>query len=417
MKILPSTFLFTFTFLLTEALWGANLTAPISFPSAQVLPKGIRNIQYNGILAGANDKYSDEGASVNVGYKLNRELTWRDLLSTEEDTYKKSEVVGGLRYLNQGLDTIAGRASGVVNVALDVHVPVLAVGVTRKLTTAIAVPIVNYHTHVDTGSVAYSNLNSVADFYTRDGEGDTVTEAETKFLNAVNEKLAQYNYRPIKNKKATVLADIKLVNKYQLSKKRDYAIALLNTIVLPTGQTKDVNTLIDISPGDGQPDVGFGAIVDYYASPSWTLSWSVNYTAQLSDHQALRIPERPDTKLTPDIDFYTDRDLGDKMSMFLAAQYNPLETLSLGLGIGLAYKERDKYTGNRFSQQRYDWLAIETEQNMQSAQVGLTFSTIPLYRAKRFPVPFKVSLNHTRIPSGKNVVQDPITTLQFHGYF
>ena len=80
-------------------------------------------------------------------------------------------------------------------------------------------------------------------------------------------------------------------------------MALLNTIVLPTGQTKDVNTLVDISPGDGQMDVGFGVIVDYYASPSWTLSWSADYTAQLSDHQALRIPERPDTKLTPDIDF------------------------------------------------------------------------------------------------------------------
>ena len=110
-------------------------------------------------------------------------------------------MIGGLNYLDEDLDGIAGRSSGVVNVAVDVHVPVLAVGVTRKLTTAIAVPIVNYQSNIDTGSVAYSNLNYVADYYTRDGEGDVVTDAETKFLNAVNEKLAQYNYSPIENKR------------------------------------------------------------------------------------------------------------------------------------------------------------------------------------------------------------------------
>ena len=89
MKIFNLVVLIVSPLILGETLWAANLTAPISFPTAQVLPKGVRNVQYNGILAGANDKYDDNGATVNVGYKLNRELTWRDLLSTEEDIYKK----------------------------------------------------------------------------------------------------------------------------------------------------------------------------------------------------------------------------------------------------------------------------------------------------------------------------------------
>ena len=87
------------------------------------------------------------------------------------------------------------------------------------------------------------------------------------------------------------------------------------------------------------------------------------------------------------------------------------------MAYGVSYKERDKYTGTLFPQHRYDWLAIETEQYMQTAQLGLTFSTVPLYKAKRFAVPFQLALNHTRVPAGKNVGKDPVTVLQFHGYF
>ena len=57
------------------------------------------------------------------------------------------------------------------------------------------------------------------------------------------------------------------------------------------------------------------------------------------------------------------------------------------------------------------------EQSMQSLLLQVDFSTIPLFKEKKFPVPLKLTLNHALVVGGKNVSKDPRSSLDFALFF
>ena len=88
----------------------------------------------------------------------------------------------------------------------------------------------------------------------------------------------------------------------------------------------------------------------------------------------------------------------------------------LWFGVYLSIQNKDIYRGSKFSQERYEWmsnLGQAPEQSMQSLLIQADFSTIPLFKEKKFPVPLKLTLNHSLILDGKNVSKDPRSSLDF----
>ena len=138
---------------------------------------------------------------------------------------------------------------------------------------------------------------------------------------------------------------------------------------------------------------------------------------ELADKVAGRVPFRADSRLTPDKDYSIKRDIGDSSMYQVAIKYENELGINTGAAYALQYKEADTFRGSLYEQKRYDWMAAGTIQNMQSAQVYLGYSTLPLFHQKRFPVPLQLGINHTRVLSGKNVTEDPLTALKFSMFF
>ena len=44
--------------------YAGDLKAPFSLPSARVLPKGVRNLSYKGLMVTAENKFNAEGTSL-----------------------------------------------------------------------------------------------------------------------------------------------------------------------------------------------------------------------------------------------------------------------------------------------------------------------------------------------------------------
>ena len=397
-----------------ETTLAGNLKAPVTYPSAKVLPRGVRNLRYMGVFTGANSKFSNSHESIDTGNAFVSKVTWNNLISSKATATEQAELQGYL--LSKGVGDFnqqVGETSGALDVDATVQVPVLAYGVTDKLTLALAVPIVTLNVRVDTGFVANDHFDAITE-----GLADSANEVKGQEIDratqdAINSKARAFHYDELLSEdKTTRIGDIKLASKYQLHKEALYSLTVQTDLTLPTGRQHDLNKLLDAPTGDGQMDVGAHLLSEFNLFKDFSLLALVGYTAQLPDHTAVRVPTTSVSSLSADIDLDAKRDLGDIVTTQLGANYHIWNGLAVRGAWGFQYKARDSYTGTRYDSHRYEFLSLNTEQYMHSAQVGLGYSTLRLFRQKRFPLPLEVNLNHSRVVSGKNVINDPITSLE-----
>ncbi len=404
-------------FFIFPSAHGGNLSAPVSFDNAKVLPKGVRNLRYNSIYAGANEKFSSAGSIVPVGNAFNVNVSYNKLIDGQDSKLQKGLFQGYLNREGKNLDSSAGETTGVVNVEVDAKVPVFAMGVTRKWTAAIIVPIVTIKTNVGTGFIASESFKKLANKLVRDGKKFKAEEARDKSNKAIDNKIEKYNYRPLRNQVKDVLGDIRLVNKVQLTNKKNHAIALTGSLVFPTGKESDIDEVVDPTAGDGQIDYGMGIVADWYFNSQLSFSGKIAYMVQAPDTTAKRIPEVFDSTLTPDIDPQVKRDLGNMAYASLGASYLTDLGISLKSQYSFQYKEEDTYRGSKYSFERYGWMGLDTRQSIHTFQVSIGYSTLSLFKRKIFPLPLEINFALARPLAGKNVTKDTTVVAEAAIYF
>jgi hypothetical protein len=221
----------------------------------------------------------------------------------------------------------------------------------------------------------------------------------------------------LQDQSRTDIGDITLLAKYQTYKEGNTTAAITGTIVAPTGPQPDVNNLIDLAPGDGHFNLGVGSAVDYKLTGRLTATYSLSYLYQMPSSKAERVPTSTSDTLTPDIDYNTVAKRGDIIGTGLGLSYQAFRLWSVGTSYTFQYKGPDSYQGSEYAPVRYDYMANDTEQNMQAVQVALQFSTIPLYRAKEFELPLDIGLSYADVIAGKNIPKFSLVAFQLVSYF
>jgi hypothetical protein len=387
-------------------------------PTAKILPKGVRNFNYNGVSRSASEKYSDSGQATSIAQPLEKELTFQNIIDGKINADEKAAIMQVMATTGSSLNDTFGQTTGTVNVEAMAHVPIIAYGVTDKVTAAIAIPVVNYSYQMDLG-VAQENAelyNKVEKALRDKGVSDKVDEFYEKINAPTLSKFDEYNYNQPMSESGTKLGDIKLVAKYQALNGVKHRLTVQGDVTLPTGEDQDINKAVDVASGDGQTDLGAGVFYDYVVNSNLSFGTNAFYTVQLGDTNEERIPIQSNSKASPDIDRETDRKLGNIWGATLGSRLEN-DKFSFDLAYSYQYKQRDEYSGTKYTAERYFWLAEETEQYMHSAMVTLGFSTVNMYRSGSFPVPMAVLLNHTRVLDGRNVVNNPLTSMTLSVYF
>ena len=404
--------------LAVPALHAGDLKAPFALPSAKVLPKGVRNLSYKHVMASAENKYNTAGSSVVVADPFFKNITFGDAIKGKLDPKDRGDLKQAMLSAGASESDIFGQTTGQVNIAAVAHVPVLAWGLTSKMTVAVAVPIVESSVNVSTGVIQTNETlhKNVKAALAAKGVSSSVAEFDDKMKTPINAKLEDYNYYALENEHKDKLGDIKLVTKYLSYESDADRIVLTGDVTLPTGKDANVHKVVDVASGDEQTDIGFSVSYDRQFNDTFTFSTEVGYIAQLKDTNPERIPMFDDSKVTPDIDYSTQRDLGDILhsSAALKARY---AGFTASTGYSFQYKGADRYTGTQYEEGRYKWLEQDTRQNMHSVVMVAGFDTLDLFRSKKFPVPLSLMLSHSRVISGKNVVNDPLTAIDFSMFF
>ena len=390
-------------------VFGGNLAVPLAFDSGQVLPLGVRNLRYNYLMGGANNKFNSEGAVVGVGNVMNVDVTYQQFVDGQDTAVERGILEGYLQRHGKDMASVAGATTGVVSVAVDAQVPILAWGITPQWTAAVVIPVVRVRTRVDTGFVAGASLQQLADQLVNEGREFKAEEVRDKTNGAIEDKNDKYGYETITQalpREETSLGDIRLINKIQVAKKAKYALTLMQELALPTGRVADLQRAVDVPTGDGQFDLGVGAIAEYYPR-SWVTLWGrLSYTWQIADRVARRVPENGNSSLSPDIDAQVSRDLGDSVYLSAGAVAGLYGGIKFKTQYSFQYKQRDRYQGSEYPAHRYGFLGKDSEQSIHALQWGLNYSTIESYRKQQFPLPLDFNVMMGIPLAGKNVVED-----------
>ncbi len=389
--------------LMSSTLQAAGLFAPFTMDSTEVLPKGIRNLTVASFSTDISDSKNGWSNDVPVGGAMNKNVTWGDLVNAQKAGYERNSLQGYVQSKGYSMGESVGSALGVVDIRVTATVPVIAYGISENFTLAAVIPVLYSNLNVSTGWAANQDFNTAIAKFAADGKNYRILQNKQKLMDVVASDVASKGYAPLANETRTGMGDITLAGKYRAVKTDNYALAIVPKLVLPTGETADVNKVIDVAPGAGVWDVGISAIQSYQFDGKFSVVQSVGYTTQLPMYRAKRIPFDPTMTSSPDIDQSTRVQLGDIFSGQVGPKYKLTPLLTLGGALAYQYKAPDVYTGDQFESTHYDWMSINTEQVMFSGQMGLNFSTVPLYLAHSFAVPLEMNLSYANVFSGRNV--------------
>jgi len=384
-----------------------------------VLPKGVRNLNFKGAYTTPDAVFKKDGEKAGLANPMNLDITGNDIMLGKDNNFDKAGVIQKLKAIGVEADTVIAKSMGQINGEVTVSAPILAWGLTDKWTAAVVVPVKRYSLNIDTG-VDQTNkevISMLKNQLAKDGQGKEVEELLRKLADPIRWKARDYKYLEIPTlEEKTQLGDIQLVNKYQIYNTPFNRIVLSGGITLPTGKEMLADKLVNIAGGDGQTDLSVGVNHDLVIGKYLTLSTGLAYTVQFSDTVERRIPEQAKSLIGRETDSNISRNLGDILGASVASTFN-YRGAAVGVGYSFQYKEGDSYEGNAYEAQRYNWLAKDSEQNMHSLLAKIGYDTITLYKEGKFIAPMGISLTHTRILAGKNVVKNPLTTLDISMFF
>ena len=389
-----------------------DLKAPYELENAMTLPGGVRNPRFRLITFAVEDKFDGFGISQPLAKRLNKTVTWGDLINAQKTDADKASIQGVLEDPGSGISDSSlagspGATTGEVNTAAQIMVPVFAIGLTDNLTAAVALPIVKVDISAATGFDKSEDGQKFIDAACATNP-EKCNDAANKLNDAIGQKLANNGYLPVQSETINSIGDARLVTKYRAYKDDLQSVVVKAELTAPTGTPPNVDKAVDVPTGDGQWDAGMG--VSYDRALVQDLRWNVfgSYVAQLPDEIERRLPNGPGDTISS-IKETLNRDLGDIIQTGTSMNYTfPSAGVTVGAGYSFQYVTSTRYKdGKLASAETYQWLEDEMPlQALHAATFAANFSTVEWFKAKRFVLPFQANLVWSLPIEGRNVTNN-----------
>jgi len=396
--------------------------------NAEVLPKGVSRAGVNGkFYSPADERYNPDGDVEDVAADYNTTLD--------------SSVFSDLALVEAAFVLPAGSANigkSVVSFEYDFTIVELTFqyGITERLTVGMIIPYWRVESNVgvrlDTSNATVGKSAIGVGFgaplvpLTGGGPfGDAVPLTTEDTQNLIGSGLdisgdgtldiQGFGYKPIQNWSGSGISDIEAGFRYQYFKTEDWRLAFTGGVRFPTGEVDDPDNLVDYGIGSGAYALLFHFNNDYIGIENLVLNATFRYDLYLPDKETLRVPDDASRPITSNKE-EVERDIGDVIELEASGTYQFSETFSFSLLYKYGFGLKDKISGNQgFS---YKSLEDETDYTEHVGIIGLSYSTVPLFKAKRFPVPLDAFISYrNRFAGSNNVLKSQYIGLGLQVYF
>jgi hypothetical protein len=396
--------------------------------SAEVLPKGVwkANIATN-IWFPIDRRFDPDGDTEDIAVDYNTTLD------------------GDIFPALAALETAFGLPTGSANIGdsivsfeyrfTDLEFD-LQYGITDKLTVGIHIPYWFQKNEVDSALDTTNATVGLNPFFGSPGDpfmgsplaplalgGVPLTTEQTKDLLSqgldVNGDgvvdIPGFGYKRFKTWSDDGVSDIEAGLRYQYYKSEKWRLAFTGGVRLPTGEVDDTDDLVDLQFGSGAWALLFHLNNDYTGIKNVILNATFRYELYLPDEEKLRIPEDVNIPITRNKE-RIDRNYGDVLELEVSAKYELMKGLSASLLYEYGHKFEDDVDGDLgFS---YESLEDETDWTSHIFIVGLSYTTLPLYMEKKFPLPMEASLSYrNRFAGDNNVLKSEYIKFALGFYF
>ena len=373
--------------------------------SAEVLPKGIfsTNVKYSYYFS-IDERFDPDGDEEDLATDFNAPLD--------------STVFPALGLVEEGFGLPPGFANvgdSVADFEYDFHDVICSFkyGVTDKLSIGIEIPYYFNKNKVKAGldtTNATVGLNpavpgGVAPLSVPGTKPLTAEDIQSLLGKGLdtdgdgNIDIPGYGFKRFENWSDNGISDIEVGLRYQYLNTDNWRLAFTGGVRLPTGDEDDPDNLVDIGFGSGAYALLFRSNNDYTGIKNWVLNATLKYDLVLPDDETLRVPRDVNEPITANKE-KVDRDLGDIFEIEGSATYQVSEALSLGLLYNYTFALEDDISGDMGF--NYKSLEDETDWTSHYFIVGLSYSTIPMFQKKKFPLPLVASIEYENWFAGTN---------------
>jgi hypothetical protein len=399
------TLLFVFSLVLINKAHADN---------AEVLPKGVFQTDVNSKLYFTiKEKFDQDGEEEKLAHDYNTTLD--------------SEIFPDLGLLELAFGMPAGSANiGTSNVNFKYYFSVVNIsfmyGITEKLSAGILLPYYWAKNEIDS-SLDTTNatigksaigVNFGAPLVPLAGGGpfgDAVPLEKGDVIDLLSDGLDAngdgtadtpgFGYEEFDTWSDNGIGDLTAGIKYQYLKTEDWRLAFTSGIIFPTGDIDNTDILQDTAADRGKG--AYGLILhlhnDYTAIKNLLLNTTLRYNLYLPADETLRITSDVNIPITTDKE-EVKRDLGDQIEVEVSGRY----TLTKGLNLTLLYNYTHLLKTNVSGDKgfAYEALEEETDGTRHFYIIGFSYSTIPLYMEKKFPMPLTASVAYRDLFAGSN---------------
>ena len=379
---------------------------PVTFADdAAVLPDKVFNFSVDGLI------------SLPITKRFNKDGD-KEPLATDFNTNLNSSVFGDLSLVETGFGLAPGSATfGKTIVNFERHIQIynfnLAYGLTDRLSVGVTVPYWNQRVDVEarldnsTATVGFNPLvpGGVAPI------GFAGTPAPT--TNDIQNFLVSQGFRRVENWSDSAFGDVIAGAKYQYYRSKNWRLAATGGVRFPTGTWDDPNNLVDNNTGYDAWGLSFRLQQDYVNQQSgaedgtvsltpgdFLINTTLGYEVIFPDKKPFRVCN-VHNPICAAFDSNVKRDTGDTFEAGLSGVLGVLvRGLTVSANYIYTYKMKDKYSGSMGFD--YDALAVESDYRSHIVEGKLTYSTVPRYLDKTFPLPLSASLRYRERVAGTN---------------
>ncbi|MCO4793769.1 MAG: hypothetical protein KC493_08660 [Bacteriovoracaceae bacterium] len=370
--------LFFFLFIISPSIEAAYYST---------LPKGVRNFTYRFIKTNTvSGSYNSAGSfeAYNINAQINADVIKG--LNGTVDTY-----LNGLSqsdYDSFSFGTFEGAATSNV----EVHAFGGGWGITDTFTIYGFIPF--YKAVVDLNLArTEKGRKNVGSSILLEGLPDIdVRIVQNLFVN-------YYDYQPLGKWEATGFGDLELGTMWNFYKIKNFGAMMSFGVIAPTGKEDNEDILQDINFGDGQWDIFYEAGFGFRPYQLFSLDSWFRYTYQFKYEKNIRLPDSESFPITSRKGNASIK-RGNKLLMNLQGNTHINDEWTTSLLYSWEYKTKDDFKSS-FSDADYI-LEKETSFQSHSLRLNFNFSTVSLFKKKKFIAPIDLNIAAQTILGGEN---------------
>jgi len=421
-KTLQISLAFTFSF----------STLLFSYEDSQVLPKSIFRTWFVGTFGEITSAFDKSGKENPIASEFSQNIPVAALAAQNPQL---GQLHGTLNSLQAGLgdELFETKLSADVSTTFQSYNLALEYGINKKLSVGFILPM--------------TSIQSSAQLKVKNKDNTAAVSQKVNAMPLPNEMKAQLNagigsvaqnlptaeifenalirsngYKAPGETNYFGVGDLEIGAKYQiLNLNNEFFATTKFGLRIPTTSYQDDETnLFDASTGDGQWDAEAHLLGEWKVIPELSLQAGLSGTYQFSDSISRHTPEKGDRSplinLTTSTKEKLSRNLGEKFRAGAALSYSFWnKKMSTGAIYTYDLKTKDNFRGSKgLDYARHE---INTDSTNHRAELSLSYSTIPDYKAKKFPIPADFKLSYNNNFAGNNTSKADYVTATLKAYF